>query len=97
VASAAIRAVQSLGKRVPDDISIVGFDDTYIAANTQPALTTMHVDTVAMGRAAVHLLSLRLDNPESARITLTIHPTLVERDSVCIAPPASTSKADSPP
>jgi LacI family transcriptional regulator len=67
---------------VPGDISIIGYDDTYIAANTHPALTTMHVDTVAMGRAAVHLLSLRIDNPDSARMTLTIHPTLVERESV---------------
>lgn len=82
VGSAAIRACQSLGKRVPEDISIISYDDTYIAAHTQPALTTMHVDTVAMGRAAVHLLSLRLDFPESARMTLTIHPTLVERESV---------------
>ena len=82
VGSAAIRAVQTLGKRVPTDISIIGYDDTYIAANTHPALTTMHVDTVAMGRAAVHLLSLRIMNPKSARMTLTIHPRMIERESV---------------
>lgn len=82
VGSAAIKAAQELGKRVPEDISIVGYDDTYIAANTHPALTTMHVDTVAMGRAAVQLLSLRMENPEAARITLTIHSTLMERQSV---------------
>ncbi len=64
VGGAAIKAVQALGKRVPADVSIIGYDDTYIAANTHPALTTMHVDTIAMGRAAVHLLSLRLENPE---------------------------------
>jgi LacI family transcriptional regulator len=80
--AASIRAAQSLGRRVPEDVSIIGYDDTYIAANTQPALTTMHVDTVAMGRAAVHLLSLRLEYPDSARMTLTIHPELVERESV---------------
>jgi len=97
VAGTAIRAVQSLGKGVPEDISIIGYDDTYIAANTRPALTTMHVDTVAMGRAAVHLLSLRFENPESARMTLTIHPTLVERESVSTAPSHSTPKAVSLP
>jgi LacI family transcriptional regulator len=84
VGSTTIRAAQSQGECVPEDISIVGYDDTYFAANTHPALTTMQVDTVAMGRAAVHLLSLRLENPASARITLTIHPTLVERESVGI-------------
>ncbi len=82
VASHAVRALNTLGKRVPTDISIIGYDDTYLAMNTQPALTTMHVDTLAMGRAAVHLLALRSENPESARMTLTIHPRLVERDSV---------------
>jgi LacI family transcriptional regulator len=81
VGSAALRAAQSLGKQVPADLSIVGYDDTYVAANTHPALTTMHVDTVAMGSAAVHLLALRLENPESACMTLTIHPWLVERAS----------------
>ena len=82
VGSAAIRAAQTLGKRVPGDISVIGYDDTYIAANTHPELTTMRVDTVAMGRAAVQLLSLRIMNPELARMTLTIHTTLVERESV---------------
>lgn len=82
VGNAAIKAANELGKRVPEDISIIGYDDTYIATNTHPALTTMHVDTLAMGRAAVHLLSLRAENPESARMTFTIHPWLVERKSV---------------
>jgi len=82
VAGAAISAVQDLGKRVPENISVIGYDDTYIAVNTRPTLTTMHVDTLAMGRAAVHLLSLRMDNPESARMTLIIHSQLVERESV---------------
>jgi LacI family transcriptional regulator len=92
VASAAIRGAQSLGRRVPEDLSIIGYDDTYIAANTHPALTTMQVDTVAMGRAAVHLLSLRLENPDSARMTLTIHPKLVERESVAVAQPQPFEK-----
>ena len=82
IASHAIRAVKALGKRVPVDISIIGYDDTYIAPNTHPPLTTMHVDTSAMGRAAMHLLALRIENPEAAPMTLTVHPTLVERESV---------------
>jgi LacI family transcriptional regulator len=82
----AIKAVQDLGKRVPEDVSVIGFDDTYLAANAHPPLTTLRVDTLAMGRAAVHLLSLRTENPESARMTVTVHPSLVERDSVQAAP-----------
>ena len=88
-ANAAMKAAHDLGKRIPEDISIIGYDDTYIAANLRPALTTMHVDTLAMGRAAVHLLSLRVDNPESARMTFTIHPWLVERESAGNPPSSS--------
>lgn len=82
VGSHAIRAAKTLGKRVPADISIIGYDDTYIAVNTHPPLTTMRVDTSAMGRAAMHLLALRIENPESARMSLVIHSALVERESV---------------
>jgi LacI family transcriptional regulator len=82
IGNSAIKTVQGLGKRVPEDISVIGYDDTFLALTSHPAMTTMRVDTVAMGHSAVNLLSLRLDNPESARMTLTIHPTLVERDSV---------------
>lgn len=82
IAGDAIQAAHSLGKRVPEDLSIIGYDDTYIAAHTHPPLTTLQVDTVAMGRAGVNLLQMRLDHPHAARMTLTIHPKLVERESV---------------
>lgn len=84
--SAAVRAAQALGRRVPEDLSIIGFDDTYIATNTNPGLTTLHVDTLAMGRAAVQLLSLRMTYPESSRLSFLIHPWLVERGTVGPAP-----------
>lgn len=82
VAAGALRAAQDLGRRVPQDLSVVGYDDISLAANLSPALTTLRVDTTAMGRAAVNLLAFRLDNPDAARLTLTIHPTLIERASV---------------
>lgn len=81
VALGAIRAAQHLGRNVPKDLSIIGYDDTYLATSISPSLTTMHVDTLAMGRAAVHLLALRLEKPDAARATLVIHPTLIERES----------------
>ena len=82
----AMRVAQELGRRVPEDFSVIGYDDTYLAANAHPPLTTMRVDTVSMGRAAMHLLQLRIENPDCARMTLTIHPTLVERNSVSSLP-----------
>jgi LacI family transcriptional regulator len=85
IGSTTIKAAQDFGKRIPEDLSIIGYDDTYIAANTHPSLTTMHVDTVAMGRAAMQLLALRMDQRDSARMTLIIHPWLVERASTGVA------------
>jgi LacI family transcriptional regulator len=67
---------------VPDDISIIGYDDTDLATTVSPALTTMHVDTIAMGQGAAHLVSLRMHRPDAKRVTLVVHPKLVERDSV---------------
>uniref|UniRef100_UPI002ADD452C substrate-binding domain-containing protein n=1 Tax=Thermanaerothrix sp. TaxID=2972675 RepID=UPI002ADD452C len=75
-------AAQNLGRRVPEDLAVIGYDDTYIATHTHPTLTTLHVDTLAMGRAAVELLELRRQHPDAARMTLLIHPVLVERESV---------------
>lgn len=82
VAVNTISTLQEMGLRVPEDVSVIGYDDIDLAENSQPALTTFHVDTVAMGRAAVQMLISRLEYPDAARVTLTIHPTLVERESV---------------
>lgn len=82
IAVTAIRAAHDMGLRIPEDLSIVGYDDIYMAQNSSPALTTMRVDTTAMGRSAVQLLNFRLDSPETPRMTLTISTTLIERESV---------------
>ncbi|MCI0575145.1 MAG: LacI family transcriptional regulator [Chloroflexi bacterium] len=81
VALGALRAAQRLNRQVPQDLSVVGYDDTYLATSISPTLTTMRVDTLAMGRAAVHLLALRMEKPDAARSTFIIHPELVERES----------------
>ena len=81
VAMGALRAAQRLNRRVPHDLSIMGYDDTYLATSITPALTTMRVDTLAMGRAAVHMLALRMEKPNAARFSFVIHPELVQRES----------------
>jgi LacI family transcriptional regulator len=86
VALGALRAAQQLGRRVPQDLSIVGYDDTYLSTSVSPTLTSLRVDTLAMGRAAVHLLALRIEKPDAARATFTIHAELIERESTAVAP-----------
>jgi LacI family transcriptional regulator len=56
----AMRAIRSSGRRVPDDVSVVGFDDVSLAAYVDPALTTVAQSTAEMGRWAVDQLTRRL-------------------------------------
>ncbi len=58
------QALASLGLRVPEDVSIVGFDDLPFSQVMQPSMTTVGVPTAAMGRAAAQLLADRIANPQ---------------------------------
>ncbi len=61
--------VKRVGKRIPDDISVVGFQDIALAAQLKPALTTVRVDTENMGKlAAEHLDSCIQDREQAGKI-----------------------------
>jgi len=83
----ALRRLNEMGFAVPENFSVVGFDDIAMAELTLPRLTTIRVDRVAMGRSAVELLLNHIRTPERAPIRSVVGVTLVERDSVC--PPRS--------
>jgi len=61
VAVALLQASRQAGISIPDQVSVVGFDDIDLAGFVSPALTTMAVDKVGMGRIAVALLAYRLE------------------------------------
>jgi LacI family transcriptional regulator len=82
VAIAAIRAAQKTGKRVPEDLSVIGFDDIALSQHVAPPLTTMRVDMMGMGRLAAQLLLNRFEFPESGGVRAVICPNLVRRESV---------------
>lgn len=77
-----LNAARELGRRVPDDLSVIGFDDIDLAQEVTPALTTIHVDKVLMGTMALRLLRDRMHDPERAAITTTISTQLIARESV---------------
>jgi DNA-binding LacI/PurR family transcriptional regulator len=56
MAVAGVSAATRLGRRVPDDLSVVGFDDITVAAYVHPSLTTVAQDAVAWGRAATRAM-----------------------------------------
>lgn len=83
VAIGAINAARHLGYDVPNDLSIVGFDDIDLAQEIMPPLTTIHVDKVLMGTMALRLLRDRVSDPDRAAIKTVITTQLIVRDSVC--------------
>jgi LacI family transcriptional regulator len=59
----AMRAIRARGQRVPQDVSVIGFDDVHLAAYVDPPLTTIAQSTAEMGRWAVDELTRRLARP----------------------------------
>ena len=64
MAIGAIRALRAAGRRVPDDVAVIGFDDIDIAADTDPPLTTIRQPAAEMTRTMVDLLLRRVRNEE---------------------------------
>ncbi len=81
MAIGAIRALREAGKRVPEDVSIVGFDDMPLASYFDPALTTMRQDTFEMGRQAARLLIQAVEKPEKAHQHICLSAELIVRSS----------------
>jgi len=80
-----LRALSERGRRVPDDVSLIGFDDVPEAGFFIPPLTTVRPDFDAVARAGLELLLQQIDSGQPGRERYTVSPTLVVRDSV--APP----------
>ena len=90
VAVGVLHAAYSLGRTVPDQLSVVGFDDILIAAHTVPALTTLRMPTTEIVREGVNTaIDLARDgsSPRDPRIRV-FEPTLVVRQST--SPPRSS-------
>lgn len=79
IASGAISEVQKRGLKVPDDISIIGYDDLPLCLNITPQLTTIRQDRLNLGKSAMMLLECLINNiPISKSI---LRPELIIRNS----------------
>ena len=74
-------ALQKQGVKIPDDISIVGFDDLFCSSMITPALTTVRQDLNQRAVMAVNVLTGIIENDESVKNTM-LAVELIERDSV---------------
>jgi LacI family transcriptional regulator len=79
----AIRALAEAGMRVPEDVSVVGFDDIQSAAFCTPSLTTIRQPLNEMGKTGARILLERIANPENVELTAEVimQPELVVRES----------------
>ncbi|WP_027965234.1 LacI family DNA-binding transcriptional regulator [Halalkalibacillus halophilus] len=76
-----IRAAQELGVRVPEDLSVTGFDNSMISGLTSPTITTISQDFFEMGKASAYLLHQLMNESEEAKETFLTY-ELLERQSV---------------
>lgn len=86
-----MRELSARGRRVPEEFSLIGFDDVPNLYPTPVPLTTYRQDFEAMANAAVQLVLDRLKNPRERGMTLAIEGNLVVRSSTAPAPAAASS------
>lgn len=82
LAIGAMKGFYELGLRIPDDISIIGFDDLEIAHYLTPGLTTIHQQISLKGQRAVELLLKNIAQPNLTKQEEILPLELVERESV---------------
>ncbi len=76
-----IHDLQKQGIRIPEDISVIGFDDSLLCGKISPALTTIRQDPAARAKQAVTLLQ-KLKNESCMENTVILPVSLIERESV---------------
>lgn len=82
MAAAAIKALHRNNKRIPEDISLVGYDDTYLAEVLEPQLTTIRQPARLIGAQAMQMLLDQIKGEQPSCTTRSYAPSLVIRNSV---------------
>lgn len=84
IAIGVLKALREAGRRVPQDVSLVGFDDIELAQHLMPALTTVRVSADQLGATALRSLVTRATNPDASCVTNLLGVTLIKRASVAV-------------
>ncbi|WP_406457685.1 LacI family transcriptional regulator [Streptomyces sp. NBC_00876] len=81
MAMGACHVLREHGRRVPEDVAVIGFDDSSAASACRPPLTTVRQPVEAMAAEMARLLIERLSKPDGAATSVIFEPALVVRDS----------------
>lgn len=82
IAAGAMRALSEAGVQIPEEVSLIGFDDISICMFLSPTLSTMRVEKHDFGMLAVNQLLNRIQNPSQSLVKLELSTRLISRDSV---------------
>jgi LacI family transcriptional regulator/LacI family repressor for deo operon, udp, cdd, tsx, nupC, and nupG len=88
----ALEAIHHLGRRIPDDVAVIGYDDMPWALALNPPLTAVRQPGYEMGRRAAELLLRRIQEPGCRPSVVTLQPELVVRRSCGATPPGRGSR-----
>ena len=81
MAAGALGVLQASGRHVPDDVAIVGYDDSPVATTTRPPLTSIRQPVEEMGREMVHLLGESMDRGDRIARRVILATELIQRAS----------------
>ncbi|MFJ8077266.1 LacI family DNA-binding transcriptional regulator [Streptomyces sp. NPDC096176] len=79
MAAGALHTLRAAGRRVPDDVAVIGFDDSPLAQHTDPQLTTVRQPVEEMGSAMARVLIDRMADPVAAPTNVVLRTELVRR------------------
>ncbi len=82
IAIGTMKALREAGRSVPDDVSLVGFDDIAMVEHLTPALTTVRINKEALGSTAVKSLITRAADVDAVSVTSMLEVELIKRASV---------------
>ena len=82
LALGAMKALKEYGYKIPEDVSLIGYDDISACKIAEPPLTTVGVNTDDIGRIAVDRLIHRMKEPGDYHVTITVSSKMVLRESV---------------
>jgi DNA-binding LacI/PurR family transcriptional regulator len=89
MAVGALRALASLGRKVPEDVAVLGFDDLPLSAHTDPKLSTVRQPIDAMAAAMVRQALRMVAGPDPGTVQIVLGTELVLRDSALAPRPVS--------
>jgi LacI family transcriptional regulator len=94
LAMGAMRALDDMGVKVPEDVALIGFDDSQLSSHPRIQLTTVSQDVVKMGTLAIEMLVRRIEGQSKIHERITLKPHLIIRKSCGFEGDKEKSEAD---